>query len=325
MTSRCIDGETRHEKSVVRQVYTSSVQPHWQRRRCSRASRSAAETTTRDPGFGGSRTGRDADWSIANRLDESRPLGACAWPRNSRASTVTATGAAVHPEMSRAAKARRFISGCSTRRDGSVRRSEHGYVACLTSATALGLWPHDDQTADRHQRSTEPHPNDERIEGDAQFGDIAAHSGQHHVRVELRGGPNTDFGGRLEGRPLRAVEVLPLFGRDEADWLAIAVCLEGHRGDNAVEALVRRRALTDKAPVMTVRIVGLELLARAKRDVVLGAEGEPREGGKEHDNAGVHDVAAVPPPVARHEPNEATGNAFAVDGPACVNALVELL
>ena len=76
---------------------------------------------------------------------------------------------------------------------------------------------------------------------------------------------------------------------------------------------------------MAVWIVRLELLARAKRNIVFGLEGEAGEGGKEHDDAGMHDVPAIPSSIARHEPDEAAGNALAVDSTPRRDALVELL
>ena len=43
--------------------------------------------------------------------------------------------------------------------------SGHGVM----HAPALGLRPHHDQSAERHQSAAKPYPPDERIEGDANF------------------------------------------------------------------------------------------------------------------------------------------------------------
>src|SRR5205809_443395 len=59
-----MDGDTEHEKSVVRQVNTSSVQPHWHLMRCSRSSRCWVLSSGRAFGLGARRTGRTTLSSI---------------------------------------------------------------------------------------------------------------------------------------------------------------------------------------------------------------------------------------------------------------------
>ena len=56
-TSLCIAGDTLQAKSVVRQVYTSRLHPHWQWIWCSRSSRCAAVIDGCAFGFGSSVTG----------------------------------------------------------------------------------------------------------------------------------------------------------------------------------------------------------------------------------------------------------------------------
>ena len=107
MTSRCMDGDTWQLKSVVRQVYTSSVHPHWHLMVCSSASRASSLTTGRAPGLGARRTVRAASWSIATLLAAdcctSAPASCACRARGTRlpASAVPAAAAQLAPSAVR--------------------------------------------------------------------------------------------------------------------------------------------------------------------------------------------------------------------------------
>src|SRR5262245_17629952 len=80
------------------------------------------------------------------------------------------------------------------------------------------------------------------------------------------------------------VEVLPLLRANETDRLTIAEGLQRNRGDHPVESLLRRHALTHKAPAVSVGVGRLEGLPGSESHVVLRPEREPRERGEqEHD------------------------------------------
>src|SRR5437867_11461051 len=107
-------GDTRQLKSVVRQVWTSRVQPHWQRRWCSSASRSLATIDARAPGLGGSTTGRDAVWSMAKRFDESATGTGAATPwADATAAIVTDANAPATTPLASPKNRRRDIAGVS--------------------------------------------------------------------------------------------------------------------------------------------------------------------------------------------------------------------
>src|SRR5437763_161974 len=79
-------------------------------------------------------------------------------------------------------------------------------------------------------------------------------------------------------------------------------------------ALVSGSTLAHEAPMMPVWIVCLERLAGSQGNVVLRAEGETSKRRKEHDDAPVHDVAAIAAPVAGDESHEANRDAVSMNG-----------
>ena len=73
------------------------------------------------------------------------------------------------------------------------------------------------------------------------------------------------------------------------------------------------------------RIDELLRLASLELDVVVLLERETRERREEHDDAGVHDVAAVPTTIPPDEPEQRNRDRLAVNPPPCADALHELL
>src|SRR3954449_11556648 len=58
---------------------------------------------------------------------------------------------------------------------------------------------------------------------------------------------------------------------------------------------------------------------------MLAAERQTGEGGKEHHDSGVHDVAAIAPTVSRNEMHETGDDRLAMNRLTCTNSFIELL
>src|SRR2546422_11276522 len=76
------------------------------------------------------------------------------------------------------------------------------------------------------------------------------------------------------------------------------------RGDEAVQRVILRDAEVSEGVGGAVGTAQRYRLARPERRLGLGLEGHPAEGDEQHHDAGMHDVAAVAPPVARDERSE---------------------
>src|SRR5213075_385672 len=172
-----------------------------------------------------------------------------------------------------------------------------------------------------HHESSDPYPADQRIERDAQLRGIVAHAREHGIHIETRLRPNTHLSGWLKCGSTLTVEVLTLLCLDQTDALSIAERFERYRGDFAIQRLRRRHALTHEAPVPVVRVRRLERLAGGEAHVEFLLEREAGEGRKEHHDARVHDVSAVPPAIARDQPHERTPQALTVDRTPCSDPL----
>src|SRR5207253_3170760 len=93
----------------------------------------------------------------------------------------------------------------------------------------------------------------------------------------------------------------PSPGRGEPDRLAVATHLDRGGGDLTIERIVLRDAEVRKRVRLAVRTPQRRRLARAKGRFRLGLERHAGERDEQDYDAGVHDVAAVAPPVAAQQ------------------------
>ncbi|MFN9958544.1 MAG: hypothetical protein ACK55I_36075, partial [bacterium] len=105
--------------------------------------------------------------------------------------------------------------------------------------------------------------------------------------------------------------MLPLLARQEPHRLPVTRDREGDRHHAAVELLEGGDPLAGEHPLVPVRIGRLDRLAGLHGGGHVALEHQPGEGAEENPHAEVHDVAAVAPAVAPHQPGEREGVAFA--------------
>ena len=204
-------------------------------------------------------------------------------------------------------------------------RLEHRRVPALRALLVRG-GPHHDESAERHERATQPNPTDERIECHADLGAISsANAGEDDVDVLLERSHDSDFCRRLERRDSARIDVLPLLAGDDARRLPIARHIERDRRDFAIQDVVPRDPLTEKGPTMSPRVGHRLRVAGVQRQIELALEREPGECREHNDDAEVDDVPAVAPAISRDQPWQRDYARLAVHVMPGVHALVEFL
>ena len=177
--------------------------------------------------------------------------------------------------------------------------------------------------------AADPHPHHERVEADAQLGRLARrHAGEHevHVHASATSRMPTSVDGSNSRLPL-----LSTYCRFSLVMMPVRLPSRHASSPTAVTYAVERLGRRDALARRTPRVAVADRRAPydspgVERDVVILLERQAGERGEQHDDADVHDVAAVAPPVARDEAHE---RRRAPTRRGCVrrapNALVELL
>src|SRR5207248_11200934 len=107
-----------------------------------------------------------------------------------------------------------------------------------------------------------------------------------------------------EGWAAEPVHVLALLGRENAKQLAVTTHLDRGSGDLAVQRVVLRDPEMGERVAIAVWALQRRRLTGPQRSFGLRLERHAGERDEQNYDAGVHDVTAVAPPVARQQTGE---------------------
>ena len=316
---------------MVRQVKTSSVQPQLQASRSSiawiSASFSPASVGARErPSAVGSRSVPIAPRPASESCTCRRPRATCRTDAAERRRDDTAT--AWRSELRRAA---RTFAIALTPFPAADQRDPVAALRPAATAPTAGPPPGHMVTIppNASTKPAEPDPPHQRVDVEPvdRFLGPVHRPGEHHVQVFPQAAPDPDLGGRLEGRPLEAVHVLPLLAGEQSGGPAV------HRAPATVAALTTRLSASYCEMPTWVKRVGvaerapeLDRFPRLERGLALPLErhaGERHEVDQDARRARCSRRSAGG--SARSAGQNATRHRLAVHPPAGADAALELL